>query len=103
MAQLIKFKEGITVEVAENPNRVQAVSGKAADKVASGFESATEVLSSIIKTVSRSIKKELEAAGVAEAELEFGVGFSIEGNIYITKTTGEGNLSVRMKVNGNKN
>jgi hypothetical protein len=101
VAQLIRFADGVLVEVAQNPNPIAPVSGKAADRMSQAFQAAAEVISGVLRAVVGSSARALRESGAGEAEIEFGVGFSIEGNIYVTKATGEGNITVRVKVNGN--
>ena len=43
------------------------------------------------------------AVGLADIRttgMSFSVGFSMEGNVYITKLKGDGNITVKVKVNG---
>jgi hypothetical protein len=100
MPHLIRFADGIMVEVAAPPNRAEPVSGKAAERVAQAFQSAAEVVSGVLKAVVGSTSRAVREAGAVEAEIEFGVGFSIEGSIYVAKLASDGNISVKVKVSG---
>jgi hypothetical protein len=98
--QLIRFADGVLVEIAPNEDPIAPISGKAAQRMQQGFDAAAEVISSVLRAVTAGSARALRDSGASEAEIEFGVGFSVEGNIYVTKATGEGNLTVRVKVNG---
>ena len=100
MANLIRFADGVMVEVSQNPDPISPVSGKSAERMTQAFQAAAEVVSGMLRALVSTSARALRDAGAAEGEIEFGVGFSIEGNVYVTKATGEGNISVRVKVNG---
>jgi len=89
------------VEVSQNPDPVSPVSGKAAERMTQAFQVAAEVVSGVLRAIVGTSARALRDSGASEAEIEFGIGFSIEGNIFVTKATGEANITVRVKVNGN--
>lgn len=98
MAHLIRFADGVMVEVAQNPNPASPVAGKAADRMEQAFQASAEVVSSVLRTVVGSTTRAVRESGAKEAVLEFGVGFSIEGNIYVTKVAGEGNIKLTITI-----
>lgn len=100
MADLVRFEDGVMVEIAGNPNRTSPIAGKEAERAAIAFQSATDVMGAAIRAVVNPLQSAIASAGAVEAELEIGIGFSVEGNAFITKVTGEGNIVVRVKVNG---
>jgi hypothetical protein len=98
MADLIRFADGVMVEVAPNPNRTTPIAGKSAERVAEAFQSAVEIIAAVVKSVVGSTGRAVREAGAADAEIEFGIGFSIEGSVYIAKLGHEGSLKVKVKV-----
>jgi|CXWL01.1.fsa_nt_gi hypothetical protein len=100
MSHVIRFADGVLIEVAENPNPAAPVSGGAAERLSAAFQSSADLIGSVLRVVVSATSRALRDSGAAEAEVEFNIGFSIEGNIYVTKATGEGNIAVRVKVNG---
>lgn len=98
MSQIIHFADGIMVEIAASPDRTAPISGKSAERVPYAFQAATEMVAGVIRSFLASTSKELVAVGIKEAEIEFGIGFSLEGNIYVTKTKAEGNIGIRFKL-----
>jgi hypothetical protein len=100
MAELIRFADGVMVEVVSNPDPVTPVAGKTADRISQAFQDASDVMGGVMRSVISSTTRVVRDAGAAEAEIEFGVGFSIEGDIYIAKASGQGNITVKVRVDG---
>lgn len=101
MTHLIKFADGLMVEIAQNPDKAVAVAGKSAEKVAAAFASAAETVGTALRAVIAPVAKAARDAGATETEIEFSVGFSVEGNVFLSKVTGDGNILVKVKVGGN--
>jgi hypothetical protein len=99
MAQLIRFTDGLLVEIADNPDRATPVSGRAAERMTEAFQSAVDTMAGALRSIVSSSRQALRDTHATEVELEFGVGFSMEGNVFVTKVSGDGNLTVRVKLN----
>jgi hypothetical protein len=100
MTNLVRFQDGVLFEVARPADAASPVVGKDAERVASAFQAAANVIGTTLRSVVSSLNQAVIDSGAAEAEIEFGVSVSIEGNIYVTKVTGEGSITVKVKVNG---
>jgi len=101
MANIIRFADGVMVEVAPNPTPGEPVSGRSVERTSQAFQAAAEVVGLALKSVVSSVQRAVRESGASTAELEFGVGFSVEGNVYVTKISGEGNLTVKVTIDGN--
>jgi len=100
MNHIVRFADGILVEVAPNPDPVHPVSGKQVERSAQAFQAAADAVAASLRAVVQSVKQAARTSGAESVELEFGIGFSIEGNAFITKMTGSGNIAVRVKLDG---
>jgi Trypsin-co-occurring domain 1 len=100
MANIVRFADGVMVEISRNPTPAEPVAGKAVERANQAFQAAAEILASALKAVVSPVQRAVRESGAKEAELEFGVAFTVEGNIYVTKVTGEGNITVKVTVNG---
>ena len=94
--RLIELIDGTLVEIDVSSNQTQEVSGSFAEKVDATFD---KVQSLIIKTCRpvisayRELNKEMD---VEQAEVEIGLSFESEGNLYITKSKAGANLVVKL-------
>lgn len=101
MPNVIRFKDGVMVEVAasQTPGQPVSGSGKTVERVGQAFQSATGVAGTALKSIVTGMRTALQDTSISEAVVEFGVGFSIEGDIYITKVKGEANINVTVTIN----
>jgi hypothetical protein len=102
MADLIRFADGVLVEVTRNPDSAAPVAGKAADRMTQAFQEAADAMGGVMRSVVGAASRALRDVGAAQAEVEFSVGFSIEGSIYVTKAKGEGTLTLKVIVEAQK-
>lgn len=94
--RLIQLSDGILVEVEVEPDEAQPISGGAAKLVSSGFGKVQPMLVGMCESLASTCRELQKTAGVQSAELELGLGFEAEGNLYVTKSTGSANLTVRV-------
>ncbi len=94
--KLIRLDDDILVEVEVPPDQAQPISGGIADRVAASLEKIRPVLRSITYSLAADWRELSEKVRVDQAELEFGLSFEGEGNLYITKSKVAANLTVRM-------
>lgn len=106
-SQLIELEDGILVEVEAPPDRVQQISGGAADKVDKAIDTIRPLLLQACRPVV-SVWKELnQEMCVSNAEVELQLGFSAEGSVFLAKASGSANLKVKISIspkanNGNR-
>lgn len=97
--KLIKLKEGILVEVDidESANAKKISSGKQRKEIDSALEDIGPLLVSVcrpIKTAWNVINQEIY---MEEVEIELGLTFEGEGNLFVTKSKAGANFNVRLK------
>ena len=96
VTQLIEFEDGPLVEVEVSSDQIQQVSGRYAQKVGTTFDKIRPFILTACRPVvsaCNELSKEME---IDEAEVELGLSFEGDGNLYITKTTAGANLTVRL-------
>lgn len=95
-SKLIELQDGVFVEV-EDPTEVdQQLNGNFADKVNTNIDKIKPILISVAKPISATWKEINKTMFVEQAEVELGLSFDMEGNLYITKASIAANLTVRL-------
>jgi len=94
--RLIRLDDGILVEVIASEDDVQQVSSKQADKVQQSIEQIKPLIIKAAKTVLSAIKDLGKEASIEQVEVELGLGFEGEGNVYIATVKGQANLNVKL-------
>jgi hypothetical protein len=96
-SKLIKLEDETLVEVEVVDNKAREISAGAADKIQ---DAAIDKIKPIILIACRPISevwKELnKEMHIEQADVELGLGFEAEGNLYITKAKGNANLVVKL-------
>jgi hypothetical protein len=95
-SQLIQLQDGVFVEVEapEAPSRL--LSGSFADKVNANIDKIKPILTSVAKPILATWNEINQDMLVEQAEVELGLRFDIEGNVYITKASAEGNITIKL-------
>ena len=94
--RLIELENGILVEAEVSEDEAEAISNNFIKGVKSDFEQVKPILISISRPVAEAwqeINKDME---IEQAEVEVGLNFEGQGNIYITKGKGGTNLKVKL-------
>ena len=94
--KLIELEDGTLVEVNVPKDQAQQISGGFADKVSSTFDKIRPVLLKICKPVSETFKEVNEEMDIEQAEVQVGLNFEGEGNLYVTKSKAGANLMVKL-------
>jgi len=94
--KLIKLEDGTLVEVEVAGDEVQQIAGSLADRVDATFSKIKPVLINTCQPIVLALRELREEIGLEQVEIELGLGFEAEGNIYITKANLGANLTVRM-------
>jgi len=94
--KLIQLKDGILVEVETKPNESQMISSSIADKVDSSIEKIQPLLIKACTPVLAAWKELSSLTNIEQAEIELGLTFEGEGNIYIAKGKVGANLTVKL-------
>ena len=95
-SKLIKLEDGTLVEVEAAGDEVQKISGGLAEKVDATLNKIKPVLLKTCQPIVEAVKELREDIDLEQVEVEVGLSFDIEGNIYVTKTKFGANVLVRM-------
>lgn len=95
---LIELEEGILVEVQVDDAKAEQISGTLIEKVGSSFEKITPILLTVSKRFKDAWAKARKEVSISKAEIELGIGFDAEGNLYVTKAKASANITVKLYV-----
>lgn len=95
--RLIKLEDGTLVEVEVLPGEAQQISGgSVAKRVESSFDAIKPTLINAcrpITSVWQELNKEMQ---IDQAEVEIGLSFSLEGDVFVAKSKMDANLKVKL-------
>ncbi|MDJ0582754.1 CU044_2847 family protein [Crocosphaera sp.] len=94
--KLIKLEDGTLVEVEVPGEELEPISGGLAQKVKTTFDMVEPLLVNSCRPIVKAWEKLNEEVMVEGAEVEIGLSFTGEGNLYITKSTASANLKVKL-------
>jgi hypothetical protein len=94
--KLIKLEDSTLVEVEVPESEAQQISGGLADKVDATFSKIKPVLLKVCQPVASAVREIRDEVDLEEVEIELGLSFESEGNIYITKAKLGANVVIRM-------
>lgn len=94
--KLIRLDDDLLVEVEVPANDAQPISGGMADKVASSMDKIGPVLRSVARSVAQEWAELAREVKVDHAELELGLSFEGEGNLFVTKSKASANLGIKI-------
>jgi hypothetical protein len=95
-SQLIQLQDGVFVEVEVPAARSRQLSGSFADKVNANIDKIKPILTKITQPILETWNEINQEMLVEQAEVELGLSFDIEGNLYITKATVTSNITIRL-------
>ena len=99
--KLIKLDNGLMMEVELSQDEIEQISGgqnrdEVIDKVESSMGTIEKILKESVKPIVSAYKTLNQDVVLEKAEVEIGIGFSAEGNIFIAKGKGSANLKVKL-------
>lgn len=94
--KLIRLQDGTLIEVEVPEGEVQQIVSSKAKAVHAAFDEIKPVLLQTCKPIAAALKEVRDEVGLEQVEMELGVSFEVEGNVYITKATLGANVIVRM-------
>lgn len=94
--KLIELEDGTLVEVVALENEVQQISGGFAKQVNKTFDNIKPLLINICRPIMAAWDELNQDMHIEQAEIELGLSFEGEGNIYVTKATASANLVVKL-------
>lgn len=97
--KLIELEDGTLLEIDVLGEQVEQISGGMADKVNSSLNKIKPILINTCKPITAAWRELNQDVHIEKAEIELGLSFEGEGNIYVTKAKAGANLIVRLVLN----
>jgi Trypsin-co-occurring domain 1 len=94
--KLIRLDDGTLVEVEVLPEQAQPISGGLADKVNETFDKIRPILVRTCRPISAAWAEISQEMEIEQAEVQIGLSFEGEGNLYVTKSKAGANLVVKL-------
>ncbi|MFX0196428.1 MAG: CU044_2847 family protein [Candidatus Hodarchaeota archaeon] len=95
-SKLIRLEDGTLVEIEISGEQIEQISGGFADKVAATFDKVRPILINICRPITASWSEISKEMHIEQAEIELGLSFEGEGNLYVTKAKAGANLTIKM-------
>jgi len=95
-SRLIKLDDGTLVEVEVAGDEVQQIAGGLAEKVDATMNKIKPILLRTCQPIVAAVKDLREEVDLEQVEVEVGLSFDVEGNIYVAKANFGANVLVRM-------
>jgi len=96
--KLIELTDGTLVEAEVAADEARPISGGAADKVASALDRIEPLLVNVCRPVAAAWKAIGDELEVESVEIELGLSFEGEGNVFVSKAKAGANLVVKLTV-----
>jgi hypothetical protein len=95
--KLIKLQDGTLVEVEVSPGEAQQIAGGSlAKRVESTFDQIKPTLINACRPIADVWQELNKDMHISQAEVEIGLSFAVEGDIYISKSKADANLKVKL-------
>lgn len=95
-SKLIELEDGTLVEIEVPSDQAEHISGGVADKVDGTLDKIKPILINTCKPINAAWAELNKDMNIEQAEIELGLSFEGEGNIYVTKTKAGANLIVKL-------
>lgn len=95
-SKLVKLDDDLLVEINIPGDQVDQIAGSVADRVQSSIEKIEPVLLAIGRPLVSTWEELNKDVELQSAEVELGLSFEGEGNIFITKAKAGANLTVKL-------
>lgn len=95
-SELIEMEGGILVEIDVPGDQCEQISGGAAKKVAASFQSIQPVLASLCRPLKSTWEELNRDVEMEKAEVEIGLSFEGEGNLFVTKAKAGANVTIKL-------
>lgn len=95
-SHMIQLSDGTYVEVEVSSDRVREVSGSTAERVAASFEDLRPLVLRVcepLRSLWTDLRRQIE---VDSLEVELGISFEAEGNMFVTRATAAANMTLRI-------
>ena len=96
--KLIQLEDGTLIEVETTAEQVQQISGGLAEKVSATFDKIRPILVQTCRPIVAAWQEISQEMEIEKAEIELGLSFEGEGNLYVTKSKAGANLVVKLEL-----
>lgn len=97
--KLIKLQDGILVEVEAAQDEAQQIAGGSmAKKVESTFDKIKPTLINACRPIADVWQELNKSMHISQAEVEVGLSFAVEGDVYIAKSKTDANLKIKLTI-----
>lgn len=94
--RLIRLEDGTLIEAQVPDDEAEQISGGLAKRVDATFEKIKPLLLKTCKPIAETWKELNQEVNIEQAEVEIGLSFEGEGNLYVTKSKASANLTVKL-------
>jgi TolB-like protein len=94
--KLIRLEDGTLVEVEAVEDQIQPLAGGFADKVNTSLDRIQPIFVKACRPIIAAWKEINQDMNIEKAEIELGVSFEGEGNVYVTKSKAGANLTIKL-------
>ena len=94
--KLIELQDGTLVEIDVSDEEAEQISGGIVEKVDSTLDKIKPILINTCRPVFDAWQELNRDMSIEQAEIEIGLSFEGEGNIYVTKTKAGANLVIKL-------
>ncbi|MEN8260887.1 MAG: CU044_2847 family protein, partial [Pseudomonadota bacterium] len=91
-SKLIELEDGVLIEVEVPGDQVEQISGSTSERVDKAISSVRPILLKACQPIVDAYQELNKELSVSQAEVELGLGFEAEGNVFIAK--GKANASL---------
>jgi hypothetical protein len=96
--KLIELADGVLVEAEVAESEARPISGGAADRVTASIDRIEPILVRVCQPVAKAWQAIESNMHVESMDVELGLSFEGEGNIFVTRAKAGANLTVTLKV-----
>jgi hypothetical protein len=96
ITKLIKLEDGTLVEVEVLADQPRQIAAGTADKVAKQFDAVKPILMRVCKPISEAWNEINQDMNIDQAEVQLSLSFEAEGNLCITKSKANANITVKL-------
>lgn len=98
---VVGLNDGVFVEVEIPEDQVQLAGNAIQKQLDQSLDQIGSLSKKIVNSVSESLQSLADLVNLETIEVEYGISFSGEGNVYITKLSGSMNLKVKLQLKPN--
>lgn len=94
--KFIELADGTLVQVETSEEDAQQISASFADRVDAQLDNIKPLLIKVARPIAAAWREINQDMNIEQAEIELGLGFEGEGNLYVTKSKVSANLTVKL-------